>query len=266
MLGTRRPHLVIGLTTYNYEMLRISVPAIARIRDAFVLIVHNDNPNIKLTKKNFRDLGYRGPIHIINSDTSVGTMAARFQIARAASQIENADWITYVDDDDILTSIKIPNISTDNFIIIKNAIIIRHQLLDVLRAMDNPHAISPDGENITLLRPNVGIVGNPIRTAVMCAVADIVDKIHPMLDDIFGKIPNRMPTDLIMWEFINTWAHNIPNAPHPIYMDEVSYIANKIDTPTNKYGKRTIAPRGGFGRMITNAVAGFAAAMVADEQ
>ena len=131
----RKPNIIVGLTTFNNEMLRISVPALGKIRQKFTLIVHNDNPMTTVSRRQIRKLGYCGDLQIINANENVGELRARLAIIDAAQAL-NPDWIIFCNDDDIMTDIEIPNVSDDNFAIIQNAIILRHRVGDLLRAME----------------------------------------------------------------------------------------------------------------------------------
>ena len=64
----RKPNIIVGLTTFNNEMLRISVPALGKIRQKFTLIVHNDNPMTTVSRRQIRKLGYCGDLQIINAN------------------------------------------------------------------------------------------------------------------------------------------------------------------------------------------------------
>ena len=233
--------IIVGITTYYTENLNISVRALARLDKKLILIVHADNPEQKVTKKQIRALGYKGTLYIINSQYNVGTLNARLAIMNAIRERKlNAEWTVLVDDDDILTNLDIPNVSPDNFAIVQNMVVLRTRLIDVLRVMNNPKNYTIDNENVFLVRPHVGITGTLIRTDVALRMADTFQKARQEISDINERLTFRAPVDMIMWSALNIVAqHYNPNAK-PIYMDSVNYIATDIDTATTKYGMRIL--------------------------
>ena len=63
----RKTQILVGLTTFYNEYLHVSVPALARLGRRFTLIIHNDNPDTRVSRRQIRRLGYRGKLHIINT-------------------------------------------------------------------------------------------------------------------------------------------------------------------------------------------------------
>lgn len=243
MLG-KKSNLVVGLTTFNNEMLRISVPALGRLRRRFVLIIHNDNPATTITKRQIRALGYHGDLHIINSTENMGTIAARFNIvSRATRDAPSAQWITFVDDDDILMDIDTPNVSPDNFAVVQNMVIVRHSVRDLLRVMANPNDYLIDDENVVLARPHIGMVGTLVRMGTMVGMVNALNEYMGKISEIDSDIDYRPPYDAIMWAMLNEYAKSVnPNAV-PIYMDRVGYIAIKLDSASTKYGRNALPAR-----------------------
>ncbi|MBQ8255821.1 MAG: hypothetical protein IJY99_02545 [Alphaproteobacteria bacterium] len=240
MFGTKA-QFIVGLTTYYTENLNISVRALARLNKNFILIVHADNPEQKVTKKQIRALGYKGTLYIINSQYNVGTLNARLAIMNTIRERKlNADWTVFVDDDDILTNLDTPNVSPENFAIVQNMVVLRTRLIDVLRVMNNPKNYTVDNENVFLVRPHVGITGTMVRTDMAMRMADAFNNAMQEISDINERLTFRAPVDMIMWSALNIVAqHYNPNAK-PIYMDNINYIASDIDTATTKYGVRLL--------------------------
>ena len=232
----RKNNIVVGLTTFNNEMLRISVPVLGKIRQKFMLVVYNDNPMTNVTRRQIRRMGYCGDLQVINTNENVGELRARMAIVDAVRTM-NPDWIIFCDDDDLLTNIDIPNVSPDNFAIMQNAIVIKHRVGDLLHAIDNPNEIECDGENIELRRPNMAIAGTPVRANVLIGLGDILRKISDAISDIDDGLDFCPPVDEIMWNFVNIYARSINPDAVPIYMDQTSYIKNDIDTARIKYGR-----------------------------
>lgn len=232
----RKPNIIVGLTTFNNEMLRISVPALGKIRQKFTLIVHNDNPMTTVSRRQVRKLGYCGDLQIINANENVGELRARLAIIDAAQAL-NPDWIIFCNDDDIMTDIEIPNVSDDNFAIIQNAIILRHRVGDLLRAMECATDIDVDGENVILRRPNIGLCGTPVRAKTLFGMKHIITDAMDAVSKIDDKLEFIPPVDAMMWNWVNIYARHLnPNAV-PIYMDKINYIKNELDTARMKYGR-----------------------------
>ena len=235
----KKVNLVVGLTTCNIECLSISIPALGRLRNRFILIIHNDNPYIKLKRKHIRKLGYRGKLHIINSDFNIGLLASRCTILKYIKdeKLKNT-WTVFADDDDVLLDTTIPSIGVSTFAIVQNAAILRTQLVDVLRA-SKYGLYNIDNENTFLAQPHIGITGTIIKTQYLIQWYDIIQEHTNEISDIDESISFRLPVDLIMWSGVNIIATNAGMSS--IYMDRVNYIMSDIDTAKTKYGK-PIAP------------------------
>ena len=116
----KKNNVIIGLACFNREMLKISIPAIARIKSRFTLIIHNDNPATTIGPRDIRALGYDGPLHIINAAKNIGLRAARLRILDAATNgFPDAQWIIYVDEDDVLLSADMPVVAPNNLQLFK---------------------------------------------------------------------------------------------------------------------------------------------------
>lgn len=235
----KKNNIVVGLTTMNTELLKISVPALGKLCQKFMLVIYNDNPMATVSRRQIRKLGYCGDLQIINGVENIGTLRARMAIADAAIQTGGAypEWFIFCDDDDMLVNLDIPNVSNDNFAIIQNAVIIRHRVGDLLRVMENPSDFDIDGENVELARPHIGFAGTLIRAKVIYGLFGAIHKIMDAIQKIDDGLDWRPPVDAMMWSFTNIFAkHENPDAV-PIYMDKINYIKNEIDTPRMKYGR-----------------------------
>ena len=232
----KKSNIVVGITTFHNEMLRISVPALGKIRQKFTLIIYNDNPMTNVNRRCIRKLGYCGDLIIINTDENIGQLRARMAIVDAARDLR-PEWIVFCDDDDILTDLEIPHVADDNFAIIQGGIILRHRVGDLLRAMENPGDIDVDGENTELVRPRLAVAGTPIRAKALFGLAKIMPDMYDAIARIDEKFEFYPPVDTMMWNFVNIYARHVnPNAV-PIYMDKINYIKNEIDTARMKYGR-----------------------------
>lgn len=233
----KKSDVIVGMTTFNNEMLRISVPALGKLRQKFTLIIYNDNPSTTVSRRQIRRMGYCGDLHIINCVQNIGIMRARMEIIRAANEIASAQWIVFCNDDDMLTDVEIPNVAPDNFAIIRNAMIIRHRVCDLVRAIENTTDIDVDGENVEIMRPNLGLAGNPVRMGVLNGMRRVAEQVMDAILKIDDGLEYLPPVDTVMWAFVNVYArHQNPNAV-PIYMDQTGYIKNAVDSARMKYGR-----------------------------
>lgn len=253
--------VVVAVTTFNTEMLKLSVAAIARIKSKFTLIIHNDNPAETVTPRDIRKMGYRGGLHIINSTTNVGLRTARLRILDAAANVaRDAEWIIYVDDDDILLSADIPAVDANSFAVIQNALVVRRRISDMITAVKYPGRLAPDGDNIILERPHLGLGANAIRISVMRGLANILHAAGERLDEIDASLDYRPPVDAMMWDALNTYARGASPAATPIYMDSVNVVRNGIDTDAEKYGRPAPDARHGAA-VLARAMARYRAAI-----
>ncbi len=235
----KKMRTVVGLTTFYNEYLDISVPGLARLGRDFVLIIYNDNPNTKVPEKHIRKLGYRGKLFVINAGGGLGQFQARLKILEFAKNKKiYANWFVFVDDDDILTRIDIPDVSQDKFAIIQNAVTIRTRLIDVMRVMHDTGNFSIDNENVCIARPNIGLSGTMLRFDTALRMGEVMAVTQQAISDIEDSLNFRLPTDLVMWSALNIIVRHDNDAATPIYMDSVNYIKVDIDSATTKYGKR----------------------------
>jgi hypothetical protein len=96
----RKNYIIVGLTTFHTEFLRISIPALSRLGRDIYLIIHNDNPDARVAKSDIRRFGYRGPMRIINVKKSAGRLFARLDILAAIRALKiKSDWMIFTDDD-----------------------------------------------------------------------------------------------------------------------------------------------------------------------
>lgn len=229
---------VIGITTRYNEYLNISVPGVARLNKNFVLVIYNDNPNTKLNKKHIRQMGFQGPLYIINNSVCVGCRQARMNIIKfIADKKINAQWGLFLDDDDVLTSLTIPHVNENNWAIIQNMITVKTRFIDMLGvAVNQQYELTPDGKNVLLVRPHLGLAGTPVKMDVLKRMVTIFDNAKEKLSMIDESVNWRPPVDEMMWNAVNLIAkHDNPNAL-PIFMDVVNCVKNAVDTADGKYG------------------------------
>lgn len=257
----KRTRIIVGMTTLYNEYLGISIPGLARLGKKFTLIIYNDNPDTKVKKSYIRKLGYRGKLYIANGGHNIGQLRARLAIVDFVRKKKlNADWFIFVDDDDILANIVIPNVSKNNFAIIQNMAVVRTRLIDVLRVARNATNYTIDNENIYLVRPHVGLAGTLMRYSAVIRMADVMNNALQSISDVDESLTFRPPVDMMMWSALNIIARHDNEHATPIYMDTVNYIATDVDTCPTKYGMN-IQPSKNPTQQISRAIARYDAAI-----
>lgn len=246
--------VVVGLTTFHCEYLDLSIPALSRMAKRFTLVIHNDNPDVVVTPHQVRALGYRGPLHIINSDKNVGMLQSRLAILDfiRATRIRG-DWVVFSDDDDFLLNTDVPTVSPNNFAVIQNMVVLRSRLVDVLRVMRNPLNYTVDDSAVCLIKPHVGLAGTLIRIDAAFRMADVLRESLDAIHSIDSGLSFRPPVDIMMWSALNIIARHDNPAASPIYMDCVNYIASDLDTSVTKYGMQ-VYPSRDAAKQISHAV------------
>ncbi|MDR0726613.1 MAG: hypothetical protein LBF37_00955 [Rickettsiales bacterium] len=237
----KKNYIVVGLTTFHTEFLRISVPPLAKLPQNIFLIVHNDNPNASVTKSDIRKLGYRGPLHVINVERNGGPLQARLNILAAIPKLRiQSDWMIFANDDDLLVDTEIPIVKDSNFAVMQNMVFIKKRILDLLKVMDNPKNYIIDNFHITMERPHIGIVGTLLRTDMMIQVGKLIQPIMPNILVIDSTLGTRAPEDIVMWFYLQMYAKQLNPDAEPIYMDKTNYIAVTLDFSPQKYGQNLI--------------------------
>lgn len=257
----KRTRIIVGMTTLYNEYLGISIPGLARLGKKITLIIYNGNPDTKVKKSYIRRLGYRGKLYIVNGGHNLGQLRARLAIVDFVRKKKlNADWFIFVDDDDILTNVVIPNVSENNFAIIQNMAVVRTRLIDVLRVARDATNYTIDNENIYLVRPHVGLAGTLVRYSAILRMADIMNNALQSISDVDESLTFRPPVDMMMWSALNIIARHDNERATPIYMDTINYIATDVDTCPTKYGMK-IQPSKNPTQQISRAIARYDAAI-----
>ncbi len=232
-----KSRVIVGLTTYYNENLMISLSGLSRLGRKLTLIIHNDNPVTKITMRQIRRMGYKGKLHIINSQHNIGLLNSRLAIIEYVKQHRiKTPWFVFADDDDILLNIDIPNVRDNHFAIIQNMIVLRARLIDVFRAIQNPDSIVIDGQDNILVRPHLGMSGTLVRTSQLFELYKVFKIAHKQISDITEGLGFMAPIDMMMWSALNIIARDGVSDASPIYMDTVNYIATDIDNVLTKYG------------------------------
>ncbi len=232
---TRKPCLVIAITTHDIDALRISVPPLRRCTRDAVLVVHNDNPDTELTRQFVHKIGWRGALHIINSKTNLGEFESRIAVLEYIEKIP-ADWIVFLDDDDALIDATVPAVSESTFAIIQNATTISESITDIFKITPNWVKGAEHGKT----GPHFDITGTLIRYHSAIEFAHFMRPLLPEIAKIAHKFKYRIPVGAIMWVALNTFMR----AAHPemsaIYMDRTNYVSIKLGHAIRKYGLRIV--------------------------
>ncbi len=238
MVGGKH-NLCVGLTTFDNDMLRISIPALGRVRRKFLLVIHNDNPATIITRRQIHALGYRGDMLIINSEENIGLFRARLEIIRTVAAMRGTpEWIMFADDDDIIASLDMPdNPPDDRYMIIQNTLTIHHRMADVVRAMNDADELFVDGQNITTTRQIDTFAGTIYRIGILI---DFINTVTPAIQELENTMRRASfvpPVDKIMRALVDMFAFFVHPTLLPIFMNRDNYIAIKIDSAPNKYGR-----------------------------
>ena len=237
----RKKPVVVGITTVYHECLGISVPGVSRLGRNVILVIYNDNPDVKLKRRQIRRYGYRGKLFIVNGTEKLGQLRARLEILKAVQRYKlKAQWIVFSDDDDILLSADVPNVADNNFAVLQNMVVLRTRLVDVLRVMRDSNNYTVDNENVYLVRPHMGLAGTLVRINVAQQMADVLCRCMDKIVEIDVSLGVRPPVDMMMWSVLNIIARAKNDFATPIYMDKVDYIAVDLDTAREKYGMRLL--------------------------
>ena len=234
---TRKPSLIIAITTYDIDALRLSVPAVRRCTRDATLVIHNDNPDIELSRDFVRKLGWRGALHIINSATNVGEFESRIAVLEYIEK-ENipCEWVIFVDDDDALIDANVPMVSELTFAIIQNATVISEKITDIFK-------ITPkwvNGSEYGKTGTHFDIVGTLIRRDIAIEFAHFMRSILPEIIKTAHSFKYRVPVGAVMWAGLNTFVRMVHPEMSAIYMNQTNYVSIKLGHATQKYKMRTV--------------------------
>lgn len=251
----KKNNIVVAMTTFNPEMLRISIPQLGKLRQKFNLVIYNDNPTKTVTKSYIRKLGYRGRVYIVNSSENLGMLRARIAVLSEIIRLKlNPKWIVFNDDDDLLVNLDMPVVQKTNFAIIQNSVTVQRQLIDLLHIAEDATNYVIDNENIILNRPNIGLAGTLVRADILFGLANIISPILDKIQEIDDSLGYRPPVDAVMWSWLKMYAQHINPMAMPIYMDRINYIIINLDTAVTKYGM-PVAPTSNAAHHLARAMA-----------
>ena len=249
----RKPNIVVAVTTADLDALRISMPSLRRLRQKFSLVLHNDNPGTRLRRGMLRGMRPRAKLHIINSEQNVGEMESRI---RTIEYIHDnkipCDWIIFLDDDDALIDICVPNVDENVFAIVQDATTISESITDVFK-------ISPTwthGAPIGRTGPHFDFTGTMIRANILFEFADFMQNIMQDTETLISTTKYRIPISNLLWAGLNSFIRARHPDMTPIYMNRTNYVAVKMGNAITKYG-RTIPHGATAHRVISDTIKKF---------
>lgn len=224
-------NLVVGLTTFHHEFLKLSVSGLSGFNKKITLIIHNDNPCKRLKKRAIRKLGYRGRLHIINSNENIGLIKSRVSILDFIKQNKiSGQWFMFANDDDVVLGANTPNLSDNIFAIMGNAVVVKSKLLDVFRVMESRCNYTIDGTDVILNAPHVGMAGTIVRMQYVLSYGEFLSSVMPSICECISDAPFKMPVDTIMWNGFVEFMRATQPEMTPIYMNQTNYLMTKLNS------------------------------------
>ena len=249
----RNPRIVVAITTFDLDALRVSLPPLRRFARKCTLVIHNDNPEIELGRRYVRKMHPRGELHIINSNQNFGEWESRVRLIEYIRDKKiPADWIVFADDDDVLIDVCAPDVDKNIFAIVQNATTLSASLTDVFK-------ISPKwtrGAPIGKTGPHFDITGTMIRSNIMFEFIEFVRISMPSVNKILSNTHYRVPVSALLWAGLNAFVRVRHPEMSPIYMNQTNYVAIKIGNATTKYG-RTVPNNSAAHRAAENTIKQF---------
>lgn len=198
----------IIITTFYPQNLRMSLTRLKWLNFDFNLIIHNDNPDISLTRKMVKEYGYDGAVIILNEEKNQGCYLSRINsIKYMLTYLKNTTHFIFCDDDDILL---FPDRS-DHVVTNQHAFTVfrlREQLslmvedpreaIEKLRNLNDERIVYDE-------RPKMGCVGVTYRTELWEEMMPYLDAFFPILARWY-KSPRIMePDDVLLMIWINRY-------------------------------------------------------------
>jgi len=228
-------NIIVAITTFDIDALRISLPPLRRFGRNITLVIHNDNPNVDLTSRAVRQMGWRDRAHIINSGTNIGELESRIRVVEFIRDNNIAgDWIVFVNDDDVLLGVDVPDISIDTFAVLYNATTLSARFIDLFK-------ISPSwayGTEYGKTGPHFDISGTIVRRDIMIEYCDLLRQHIDTIYEFTNSVKYYPPFGEMMWAGLNAFMRVRHSDMSPIYMDKTNYVAIKFGRNTVKYGRR----------------------------
>ena len=226
--------IVIAITTFDLDALRVSLPPLRRLREHFTLVIHNDNPATELRRGMVRKLYPRGKIHIINNEKNSGELESRIRtIEFIRDKKIPCDWIMFADDDDVLIDCGMPSVDKNTFAIVQNATTLYESLIDVFKISHTWTNGAPIGKT----GPHFDINGTMVRANILFEFAEFLGKIYDKVDKLIQGTKYRVPISGLLWTGLNSFVRIRHPEMSPIYMNRTNYVAIKVGCAPTKYGR-----------------------------
>lgn len=215
--------VTIIITTYYPANLRISLTRLKWLNFDFHLLIHNDNPSIKLTREDIKNYGYEGGVVILNEDRNLGCWDSRMQSVKYVLEyLRDTTHFIFCDDDDVLLY---PQFS-DNLVTNHNALVTKRLKEQLMLMVPNP-----DIEEVLKSgfvedeRPKMGCVGVSYRVELWRELVPILEEFKPTLSRLYGSDRILEPDDvfymLLIREYLE-WTRPEVDV-HTFYTDTDSY-------------------------------------------
>ncbi len=229
-----KPHIIVAITTFDSDALRVSLPPMRRLHQKFSMVIHNDNPGTRLTRWKLYGIRPRGKLYIINSEQNVGEFESRIRIIEYIRDKKiPCDWIIFVDDDDVLIDTDAANVDKNIFAIVQDVTTLTESITDIFKISPTWTHDAPIGKT----GPRFDITGTMIRAHALFEFVDFMRTIVGDTNELLAHTKYRMPISTLMWAGLCTFMHVRHPEMSPIYMNRANYVAIKMGRGTTKYDK-----------------------------
>lgn len=221
----KNPRFIVAVNNSNLDALRVSVPPLRRFKNKFNLVVFNGGADEKTLLRMVRNLGWRGNLHIINSEKNLAELDAYIAMIDFVRDSKiDAEWIMTLGDSDVLIDACVPNVSDNIFAIVQDATSLCDSHIDLFKI--NPAWVH--GTDCGKTGPHFEINGTMIRAKVLF---EFIDFIRPILIQIKKIIrEEKCSLSMAMWEMLNTMMRARHPEMSPIYMNQTNYVAINLGT------------------------------------
>lgn len=236
----RKKHLVIFTTVVDSDALRVSLPPIRRIAHGATLVICNNNPDKKITRRMVRKIYSRGKVYIINPGKNLGELESHIgAVDFIRDKKIPCDWIMFIGATDVLIDATVPDVGDNTFAIVQNATTISDLLTDVFK-------ISPTwthGAPIGKTGPHFETNGMMIRANIMFEFTEFLRTILPDVNNLLARTRYPVPVARLSWAGINTFVRARHPEMSPIYMNQTNIVLIKLgrDDARGMIAQRAIA-------------------------
>ena len=230
-----KTNLIVVITVFDADALRISVPQLRNLGRSFTLVVYNDNPNQCLERRTIRRLGWGGALHIVNASNNSGEFESRVNAIKSLRNLNiSGNWVLFLDADDILLDANIPNVAENIFAIVQNTINLSDNITDIFKV----NSLWVNGAEYGTNGPHFEITGTIIRRNILDEFADFITDIMPKLHRDLRHTRYRVPVAELLWLALKIYVRIRHANMLPIYMNRTNYVAIKMGHAPIKYGRR----------------------------